>query len=826
LTRPGSKRPSPSRAAPRATRSRAARKEAAQRLAEAVALPDSLTEPADGDAPAGLPTREAIVAFINSAPGKVAKRDIVRAFGISGDQRIWLKRLLKELEEDGLINRRHGALHDAAGLPPVVLADITGRDDDGELIARPAEWNSDDEPPRIIINLPRRPAKGHQPTPGVGDRALLRVSRLPEPDGGPAYTGRPIKIIGRANPQTLGVFRALPEGGGWIEPVDKKSLGREPLEIRPGDAGEAKDGDLVSVSVSKIGRFARPHARVRERLGSLSSEKAVSLLAIYAHGIPHVFSPAALAEAEAARPLGMSGREDWRELPLITIDPADAKDHDDAVHAAVDEDPNNPGGFVLTVAIADVAAYVRPGGELDRTARERGNSVYFPDRVVPMLPERISNDLCSLRPHEDRPSLAMRIVIDAHGRKLRHSVHRVMMRSAAKLAYQQAQAAIDGLPDDVTGPLLEPVLKPLWAAYGALAEARDKRSPLALDLPERKLLLDADGMLDRVIIPPRLDAHRLIEEFMILANVCAAETLERAGSPLLYRIHDEPSLEKMRGLGEVMASIGIKLPKTGNVRPELFNRILAQVEGTRHKTFINEVVLRSQAQAEYSADNCGHFGLNLRRYAHFTSPIRRYADLIVHRALITVGKLGHDGLPAATTRSQLNEIAAQISVAERRAMAAERETIDRLIAHHLADAIGATFQGQISGVTRAGLFVRLADTGADGFVPAATIGDEFYRHDESLHALVGSRTGDTLRLGDQVEVRLAEAAPIAGALRFELMGRAGGGRSRLSGRKIGARKDGKGKSGGKAPKGLKGRLAEQKKAKQARLDRSLPGRSR
>jgi len=375
LTRPGSKRPSSSRAAPRATRSRAARKEAAQRLAEAAALPDSLTEPADGDAPAGLPTREAIVAFINSAPGKVAKRDIVRAFGISGDQRIWLKRLLKELEEDGLINRRHGALHDAAGLPPVVLADITGRDDDGELIARPAEWNSDDEPPQIIINLPRRPAKGHQPTPGVGDRALLRVSRLPEPDGGPAYTGRPIKIIGRANPQTLGVFRALPEGGGWIEPVDKKSLGREPLEIRPGDAGEAKDGDLVSVSVSKIGRFARPHARVRERLGSLSSEKAVSLLAIYAHGIPHVFSAAALAEAEAARPLGMSGREDWRELPLITIDPADAKDHDDAVHAAVDEDPNNPGGFVLSVAIADVAAYVRPGGELDRTARERGNAV-------------------------------------------------------------------------------------------------------------------------------------------------------------------------------------------------------------------------------------------------------------------------------------------------------------------------------------------------------------------------------------------------------------------------------------------------------------------
>ncbi|MFC0283555.1 ribonuclease R [Camelimonas abortus] len=764
-----------------------------------------------------MPTRDRLVAFINAAPGKVSKRDIARAFGVTGEHRIWLKRMLRELEEDGLIRRSRGALHDAAGLPPMVVADITGRDADGELLAVPAEWTGDGEAPQIIVDAPRR--AGRQPAPGVGDRVLLRVSRVHGADGGPAWSGRAVKVMGRARPQMLGVFRALPGGGGWIEPVDKRSAGREELVIRPGDDAGAKDGDLVSVTVSKIGRFARPHARVRERLGSLASEKAVSMLAIYAHGIPHEFSAAVLAEAEAARPLTLAGREDWRQLPLVTIDPPDAKDHDDAVHAAPDEDPANPGGFVLTVAIADVAAYVRPGGEMDRAARERGNSVYFPDRVVPMLPERISNDLCSLRPHEDRPALAMRIVIDAQGRKLRHSVHRVMMRSAARLAYQQAQAAIDGSPDEVAGPLLEPVLKPLWAAYAALAKARDRRAPLELDLPERKLILNADGRIERVVIPARLDAHRLIEEFMILANVCAAETLERAGSPLLYRIHDAPSLEKMRALGEVMASIGLKLPRVSNLRPELFNRILAQAEGARHKTFVNEVVLRSQAQAEYSPDNCGHFGLNLRRYAHFTSPIRRYADLIVHRALISACRLGDDGLPASTTRAQLAETGAQISAAERRAMAAERETIDRLIAHFLADQIGAVFEGQISGVTRAGLFVRLTGTGADGFIPAASIGDEYYRHDEVLHALVGTRTGDMLRLGDTVEVRLAEAAPVAGALRFELAGRSGGGRASPAGKK-----KGRAAKAGAAPKGLAGRLAEQKRAKKALLARARRAR--
>jgi ribonuclease R len=734
--------------------------------------------------PAGpaLPTREELVGFISNAPGKVGKREIAAAFNIKGGDRIWLKQMLKDLEVEGTIDRRRKSVHKAGRLPAVVLADIKTRDRDGELVAEPAEWDAEQgATPKILIALPRKPRPG-APVPGVGDRALVRVEPAAEADGH-RYNGRVVKIVAKQPAQVLGIFHALPEGGGRIVPVEKKSRDKEFL-VRPGDEGEARDGDLVAATAPKSGRFGLPQAKVRERLGSLKSEKAVSLIAIHAHGLPHVFPPEVLKEAEAAKPASLEGREDWRALPLITIDPADAKDHDDAVHAAPDEDPGNRGGFVITVAIADVAAYVRPGSALDREALERGNSVYFPDRVVPMLPERISNDLCSLRPREDRPALAVRIVVGPDGTKKRHSFHRVMMRSAAKVSYGQAQAAIDGRPDEVTAPILDGILKPLWAAYEALKRARDEREPLFLDLPERKILLKPDGTVDRIFVPERLEAHRLIEEFMIQANVAAAEVLEKADADLIYRVHDEPSLEKMRSLGEVLASIGIKLPKQGALKPALFNQILASVEGSEHQLFINEVVLRSQSQAEYSAENYGHFGLNLRRYAHFTSPIRRYADLIVHRALIRALKFGTDGLPANTTLKELAEVSARISTAERRAMAAERETIDRLIAHHLADRIGASFDGQISGVTKSGLFVKLADTGADGFIPAATIGADYYRFDEASHALTGERTGESYRLGDKVRVKLVEAAPVAGALRFELesegrfVGKTGGRKSR------------------------------------------------
>ena len=720
----------------------------------------------------GFPTTDAIVAFIRAHPGKVGTREIAREFGLKNSDRAELKRILRELADKGTIKKRGREISEPDILPATVLADITSRDSDGELIAIPAEWDEVEggEPPKIRIHSPKRQQAGT--AAGIGDRALLRVEQLEEHDSeGTVYRGRIIKIIDRARTRVLGIFRSLPGGGGRLIPVDKKQAGRE-LNIAKADTRGAEDGDLVSVDLVRSRGFGLASGKVKERLSSLASEKAISLIAIHAHEIPQGFSPSALREAEEARPASLRGREDWRDVPLLTIDPPDAKDHDDAVHAEPDRDPNNKGGYIVNVAIADVAFYVRPGSALDHDALERGNSVYFPDRVVPMLPERISNDLCSLVPGEPRGALAVRLVIGKDGRKRSHSFHRILMRSAAKLHYAQAQAAIDGRVDDTTGPLLAPILKPLYDAYAVVKHARDERDPLDLEIPERKILLKADGTVDRVIVPERLDAHKLIEEFMILANVAAAEMLERKTLPLIYRVHDEPSLEKVHALQEFLKTLDLPFAKSGVLRPSLFNRVLAQVKGHDAESLVNEVVLRSQAQAEYSAENYGHFGLNLRRYAHFTSPIRRYADLVVHRALIRGLGLGEGALPDSETVEHLGEVAAQISLTERRAMKAERETADRLIAHFLADRIGATFQGRISGVTRAGLFVKLEDTGADGLIPIRTLGSEYFNYDETRHALVGSRSGAMHRLGDVVDVRLVEAAPVAGALRFELLSEA------------------------------------------------------
>ena len=731
---------------------------------------------AAGPRAAALPSREEVMAFIGGAPApngerapaRVTKRDIARAFGVKGEAKAELKLLLKDLQAEGAVARGRKALTVQGRLPSIVVADVAERDRDGELIARPVEWSGDTPAPRILV---RRSGgkRSKAPAPGLGARVLMRIEfDEGAGEGAPGYSGRVIKILDKLKARVFAVYRAAADGPGRALPVEKRGMAAE-FFVPAGMAGEARDGDLVAIEPLRAGRLGPPHARVVETIGSVKSERAVSLIALATHHIPHVFSPAALKEAEAARPARLAPpRQDWRALPLVTIDPPDAKDHDDAVHAARDPDPTNPGGFIVTVAIADVAAYVRPGSALDREALERGNSVYFPDRVVPMLPERISNDLCSLRPLEDRPALAVRMVLGADGRKRSHKIHRVMMRSAAKLSYEQAQSAIDGRPDEPTAPLLENVLRPLYAAHAAIKIERERRDPLDLDLPERKLVLDREGRLKDVRWPERLEAHRLIEEFMILANVAAAESLEAAHSPLLYRAHEAPSAEKLDDLIEFLRTIGVKLAKGERVRPSHFNGVLSRVRGQAVEALVNEVVLRAQAQAEYSHENYGHFGLNLRRYAHFTSPIRRYADLIVHRALIRSLKLGEGGLNEMRP-GELAQIAEHISAAERRAMAAERETVDRVIAAHLADEVGATFEGRIAGVTRVGLFVKPSETGADGFVPAATLGADYYRFEEANRALVGTRTKEAFRLGGQVKVRLVEAAPFAGALRFEIL---------------------------------------------------------
>jgi ribonuclease R len=551
-----------------------------------------------------------------------------------------------------------------------------------------------------------------------------------------------------------------------IDPIDRKQL-RE-WTVSRHDADDAKDGDLVRFEIEKGRHFGRAKARVVELFGNPESEGAISMIALHTLGLPDEFPEAVLQEAENLKLPSPDTIDDLRDIPFVTIDPPDAKDHDDAVWAAPDEDEKNPGGWVVCVVIADVSNFVLPGSEMDKEARKRGNSIYFPDRVVPMLPERISNNLCSLREGEDKACLCVKMLFNARGEKTGHEFSRGLMRSRAKLSYDQAQSAIDGHSDETTSPILESILKPLWQAYSALVTARDARAPLDLDLPERKIKLDDKGQVEAINIPPRLEAHRLIEEFMIQANVAAAETLEARRSPLIYRVHDAPSKEKLEALREFLVTLSINLPKSGRLKPEQFNLILAQARKAEMVELVSEVVLRSQAQAEYSAANFGHFGLNLRRYAHFTSPIRRYADLVVHRALVRALDLGTGALTDREI-AVIDETAQSISECERRAVAAERQTVDRLIAGYLADRIGATFSARVSGVVRTGLFVRLAETGADGFVPASSIGGDFYRHDERRHALIGDRTGMSYKLGDMVEVRLIEAVPSAGALRFEML---------------------------------------------------------
>jgi len=722
-----------------------------------------------------LPSKQEILDFLASASSEAGKREMSRAFGVKGGDRIALKELLREMTEAGLIAGSRRKLSRPGVLPPVTVLEITGRDADGEFIAEPGVWDEEHGPPPRILMVESRREAG--PVAGIGDRVLARITPLGA-DADYPYQARTIKRLARARGSLLGIFRALPGGTGVIDPVDRKQLKEWP--VARGATGDAENGELVRFEIARASRMGVPTARIVERLGNPQAQQMTSLIAVHAHGIPDAFPQAALDEAEAAKEPDLQRREDLRHLPLVTIDPSDARDHDDAVWAEADPNPANRGGWVAIVAIADVAAYVRPGSTLDKEARKRGNSVYFPDRVVPMLPERISNELCSLTEGDARACLAVRMVFDKDGRKQSHRYFRALMRSAASLTYEQAQAAIDGRPDEVTGPLLEPVLRPLWGAYASLVLARTERGPLDLDLPERKILLDDQGRVRGVASPPRLAAHRLIEEFMISANVAAAETLEAKRSPLIYRVHDNPSKEKLAALGEFLSTIGIKLPKSGALKPAQFNRILAETRATPTAELVGEVILRSQAQAEYAPDNFGHFGLNLRRYAHFTSPIRRYADLIVHRALVRALGLGNDGLTDADIE-ELDLIAQAISDTERRAMAAERETADRLIAAFLADRIGAKFQARVSGLVRTGLFVRLIETGADGFVPASSIGHEFFIHDEVRQALVGEDSGLAYRLGDPVEVRLVEAIPTAGALRFEMLS---------EGRSIGARPKG------------------------------------
>ena len=703
------------------------------------------------------PTKEQIVAFIDESPAPVGKREIARAFRLTAGDRVWLKGILKELANEGQVERgRKRRVAKPGSLPEVAVIQVDRIDIDGEVICRPVKETSE-KPPIIYL----KPGAHSGSAPGEGDRLLARLNRI----GDNVYDAQIIRMIGAGPARLIGVFEPTAEGG-IVRPTDRKH--KSDYVVGKGDIGKARPGDLVSAEVLDTRGYGARRVKIIERLGRMGDASTISLVAIHQNGIPVEFPDEALKQAEAAKPVSLGTRTDLREFPLVTIDGADARDFDDAVWATPDDNPKNEGGWHLIVAIADVSWYVRPADPLDRAAQDRGNSCYFPDRVVPMLPEKLSNDLCSLRPHEDRACMAVHMWIDKNGKLKKHKFVRGLMRSAARLIYEQVQAARDGNPDDVTGPLLEPVIEPLYGAYEALLRGRAARGTLELEIPERQVILGEDGHIERIVPRQRMDSHKLIEEFMILANVAAAEALEAKERPAMYRIHESPPLDKLEALRQALDGLGYKLAKGETIRPDHFTGILAKAAGTEKETLVSTLILRSQSQAKYSPENPGHFGLALRRYCHFTSPIRRYADLLVHRSLIAGYKLG-DGALSDEQAENFANIGEHISSTERRAVVAERDAMDRYTTAFLSERTGATFAAKVSGVTRFGLFVTLDETGADGLIPISTLADDYFIHDETHHALIGERTGTTFTLSDPVVVELVEADTVTGGMVFTII---------------------------------------------------------
>lgn len=701
-----------------------------------------------------FPDRETVLDFISKNPTLTTKQEIARGLKVKGRERQNLRAILKELEDDGTLERTgKRAWAKADTPPPTGIIAFESIDSDGDLIARAVGRDGTFGP---AIRYAGYKTKSRGPAPGVGDRGLADVRET-----GGEYRAKLIKLFEKRDEESpmTGRFERTPRGGR-IVPANRKD--KRSLLIAESDRKGAEDGDLVT-AVPKPGKPNGPaFGVVTEVLGRMDDPRAASLLAIHAHDIPVEFPKDVLNEAKTIKPLPCE-REDLTDTPLITIDPADARDHDDAVFAEETKD-----GWRVIVAIADVAAYVRPGTALDREAQKRGNSTYFPDRVVPMLPFELSADDCSLRELEDRPCMAVEMMFDKSGTKRTHRFIRGTMRSAAKLSYEEAQAAIDGKTGGKGEEFLEPVLKPLWGAYEALGKARAKRGPLELDLPEKRVEIDENGHVTGITEKERFDAHKLIEEFMIQANVAAAETLEREGVPLLYRVHDQPSDAKLAALSDFLQTLEIKWPLGERPQTSRFNRLLADAAESEHRDVINEIILRSQAQAIYDPENNGHFGLNLSRYAHFTSPIRRYSDLVVHRALISALKLGDDGMTKEMSVS-LHDLASHLVNTERRSMAAERDATDRYLALYLADKVGAEFEGRITGVTPAGLFIRLAGSGADGFAPISKLSSEYWVHDEGTMSLVARSSGKRFEMGQTVKVSLEEVTPLQGGLLLEVL---------------------------------------------------------
>ncbi len=701
----------------------------------------------------GLPSKNQVLEFIKTSDGPAGKREIGRHFRLKGQEKIALKALLKDMAEEGLIDGKKSAYNRMGGVPKVTVLKIV-EIEEGEPIAIPESWNPDsgEAPPRLRVRESKKHAALRK-----GDRILARTE-----EKGKGWLAHPMKKLPAQEGAMLGVIEIDKSGQAWLAPVDKKIRN----SAKVSDRGQAEEGQLVLAEPA--GRGRNSSVKVTEVLGDPLAPKSYSLIAIHKFGIPHVFPQEVLYEAELAAklPLSEEKREDLRDLPIIAIDPADARDHDDAIWAESD----GKGGFNALVAIADVSFYVRPGSKLDREARKRGNSVYFPDRVVPMLPEVLSAEVCSLKEGADRAAMACHLKINADGQVTDFRFSRALVRIHNVIAYEDAQAQID--EGNASGPI-----NALWACWKTLASARADRDPLDLDLPERRVVLNEGGQIEEIAVRERLDAHRVVEDFMIAANVAAAKALESKAQPVVYRVHEPPTREKLIALREYFDSIGKKLSLGQVITPGLFNRMMKGITDPGEKALVMEAVLRSQTQAYYGPRNAGHFGLALGSYAHFTSPIRRYSDLLVHRALVDgfglaqpapKGRIPDTSGLSDQDRADLGKITDAISVTERRAMEAERDTIDRYVAAWLSGRVGEVFKTRITGVTGFGFFAAIVGMGGDGLVPISTLGREYFRHEEGAQTLVGEDSGTKYSIGDVLDLRLAEANALTGALKFEL----------------------------------------------------------
>jgi ribonuclease R len=738
--------------------------------------------------PAGLPTSEQILRFIQDSPGAIGKREIAKHFGLHGADKIALKAQLKDMTDEGLVDMAPGrAFHKHGGLPRVTVLRVAAVEGDA-VWAVPDRWEGSGPAPRLRVM-----ERGRRSALGIGDRILARTE-----ERGGGHVAHPMKKLQAGGEAVIGVLVADTGPGGkpmtWLRPADKRAR----FDFAVADMGDASIGDLVRAELS--GRGPATKARVVDRIGDPFAPRSLSMIAIARHEIPHVFGEEVLAEAERAAklPLTPDGREDLRDLPIVAIDPVDARDHDDAVWAIPDADEKNKGGYRAIVAIADVSFYVRADGALDREARRRGNSVYFPDQVVPMLPETLSAGVCSLKAGEDRAAMACHLTVDKHGKVTSWRFTRALVRLRANIAYEDAQAAYDadrpkeGWDEDVL-----PALRNLWACWKLLAKARDARAPLDLDLPERQVILDEQGGIAEIRVRERLDAHRLIEDYMIAANVAAAKALEAKKSPVMYRIHEPPSREKLVSLKDYLETFDQSFALGQVITPAVFNRLIDGFSEDDRLPEIMQAILRSQTQAYYGPANAGHFGLALGSYAHFTSPIRRYADLIVHRALVDSYRLEvpgkPKGLPERTglgeaDRKGLSRIGEAISALERRAMEAERETIDRYVAAYLATKTGEIVAARITGAQPFGFFATVDGLGGDGLVPVSTLGSERFFYDEAARTLDSEHGRVSYSVGQRLDLRLMEANPISGALRFELPDAEGGPPAKRP-----PRRDGKGK---------------------------------